>query len=33
MFLFERKRMNAAGLGAEIDYNNQTHDSIIKEGL
>ncbi len=31
--LFERKRMNAAGLGTEIDYNNQTHDSIIKEGL
>ena len=25
--------MNAAGLGTEIDYNNQTHDSIIKEGL
>lgn len=33
LFLFERKRINAAGLGTEIDYNNQTHDSIIKEGL
>jgi hypothetical protein len=33
MFFNERKRMNAAGLGTEIDYNNQTHDSIIKEGL